>query len=117
MAALGNESQNGTLVGCAASLLSNSSKTTGAEHVYGLFEFAFSLNQSLLAFHHASAGHLAEFLNECCGDFCHGNSFQIEPSPTRRAREKLQWIRLVLIQQGLPLQQLQLRALRSCPQR
>ncbi len=76
MAALGDESQNGALVGGTAGLLGNSGKTAGAQDVYSLLELALGLYEGLLAFHHASAGHLAEFLDESCGDFCHGNSFR-----------------------------------------
>ena len=75
MAALGDESHDGAFVGGAAGLLGNGCKTAGTQNVDGLLDIAFSLGQGLLAFHHASAGHLTEFLDESCGDFCHGNSF------------------------------------------
>ena len=72
LAVSADDSQSSALIRGAAGLLRNGGQTRGTQDVNGLFHVAFSLDQSLLAFHHSSSGHLAELLYHSSLDFSHG---------------------------------------------
>lgn len=64
---------HGAFVGGTAGLLGNSGKTAGAQNVDCLVHVAVSLDEGLLALHHAGAGHFTELLDHSSGNVSHGN--------------------------------------------
>ena len=59
--------------GDAAGLLVGLGQARLAQPLGGGVDVAVVLGERLLALHHAGAGALAQFLDQGCGDFCHGD--------------------------------------------